>query len=73
MSTAAKKSHTHAHEGTHAHENHGKKKSSDFVTKVVGYDGVNDGLRPLRMSVILATLLSVLVVSIITYFVGGNY
>ncbi|MBP9759190.1 hypothetical protein KBD45_05840 [Candidatus Dojkabacteria bacterium] len=73
MSIAAKKSHAHAHEGTHAHVTHEKKKSREFVTKVIGYDGVNDGLRPLRMSVILATLLSVLVVSIITYFVGGNY
>lgn len=64
MTKAPKKAHTHSHE---------KKKASHFVEKVIGYDGVNDGLRPLRMSVILSTLLAVLVVSIITYFIGGNY
>jgi hypothetical protein len=63
MTKAPKKAHTHSHE----------KKVSHFVEKVIGYDGVNDGLRPLRLSVILSTLLSVLVVSIITYFIGRNY
>lgn len=47
-----------------------KVKHNEFVEKVIGYDGKDDGQRPLRMSVILITLLSILVVSIITYFVG---
>lgn len=49
------------------------KTNNDFIEKVIGYDGKDDGLRPLRMSILLVTLLSVLVVSIITYFVGGQY
>jgi hypothetical protein len=62
----SKKTTAHSKKATH-HVSH---KENDFIEKVIGYDGKDDGLRPLRMSVILITLLSILVVSIITYFVG---